>query len=91
MDATAELAALSVRELLDWLGNIEDAIRAQRRRPDTPDAAGREGAEDEVVDLVRAEQRIVHELRRRRSHNRPLFAWYHNHRPVAPAGPVGDI
>jgi len=52
------LRTSSVRDLIIALSNVEDSLRATR---------GVEVSTEELTQLVRAEQAIVRELRRRRS------------------------
>lgn len=63
---TVNVAALSVRELIAGLSEVEADLRRWRHPGDT------ESPEPAVADLVHHEQVIVHELRRRRARSHQL-------------------
>lgn len=80
----SELASMSVRELIIELGDVEDAIRLARvDEPSTrslPPDSGRAVDAEELGGLAAREQRIVHELRRRRTPSWPRSDSYRSGR-----------
>ncbi len=74
MSEAQSMEDMSVRELIRQLSEVEDRLRLGR---DDSDPAT--WSEESAALRLRQDQ-ISAELRHRRE--RPVFTWYHNHRPV---------